>query len=215
MVSTVYRQASAADTKRRAIDTDGALYSRYAVRRLDAESIRDRILAASGRLDRTQFGPPIPFEEDAYGQVSAAGDSGRRSVYLVQKRTKPISLLVAFDGPIMAVNCERRITSNSAPQALMLMNSEFILKQAAKFALQVQEEAKKLGPDLPRQQIAAAWKTAYLRPPTPDETEAALKFLIKQQDLQRGAVGADKAELAPLTSLCQQLLSSNEFLYVD
>ncbi|MCC2672236.1 MAG: Planctomycete cytochrome, partial [Armatimonadetes bacterium] len=93
MCSTVYRQASGADAAKRKVDSDGSLYSRFPVRRLDAEALRDRILVAAGRLDRTQFGPPVPIVEDNVGQISAKDDAPRRSVYLQMRRSKPISFL--------------------------------------------------------------------------------------------------------------------------
>ncbi len=211
MLSTVYRQSSSADAARRSIDTDGGLLSRYPVHRLDAETLRDRVLLASGRLDRTMYGPPVALVEDAVGQVAARDDLPRRSVYLQARRSKPISFLVAFDAPVMSVNCDRRLTSNSAPQALMLMNSEFVLSHAGRFAERVRREA----PQGAAEQVARAWQLAYGRSATPIETTVALQFLRRQADLLRGAVGAEKAEPAALTNLCQQLLSSNEFLYVD
>ncbi len=211
MTSTVYRQASVADARKRAVDSDGSLYSRYPVRRLDAEALRDRMLAVAGRLDRTQFGPPVPLVEDTVGQVSAKDDSPRRSLYLQVRRSMPVSFLVSFDAPVMTVNCERRITTNSAPQALTLMNSDFVLKQAGHFAERLRKEA----PGDLAKQVALAWEIAYNRPVTAEESAAALQFVRKQHDLLRGAVGAEKAEPAALTNLCQQLLSSNEFLYVD
>ncbi len=210
MLSTTYRQASAGDAKKRAVDTDGSLYSRFPVRRLDAETLRDRILVAAGRLDRAQFGPPVPLVEDAVGQVAAKDDVPRRSVYLQVRRTKPISLLVAFDAPVMTVNCERRMATTTPSQALMLMNSDFVLAQATHFAQRVRKEA----PEGLPQQIARAWQLAYGRPASPAEADAALRFVRKQAERQQSA-GQEKAETAALTHLCQQLLSSNEFLYVD
>jgi hypothetical protein len=216
MLSTVYRQASISDVRKRQIDTDGSLYSRFPVRRLDAETLRDRMLAAAGRLNLAQFGPPVPLAEDGVGQVSAEGDSPRRSVYLQVRRSKPVSFLVAFDAPVMAVNCDRRRATNSAPQALMLMNSDFTLTQAKLFAQRVRKEA----PGGQAQQSALAWQLAYCRAITPVETAGALRFLQKQEELLRAAPGGDKLtqdalDERALTHLCQQLLSSNEFLYVD
>jgi hypothetical protein len=211
MCSTVYRQASGADAAKRKVDSDGSLYSRFPVRRLDAEALRDRILVAAGRLDRTQFGPPVPIVEDNVGQISAKDDAPRRSVYLQMRRSKPISFLVSFDAPVMTVNCERRISTNSAPQALMLMNSDFVLTQAGHFAQRVRKEA----PEGLEKQVALAWRIAYGRPAAAEEAAAALRFVQKQGEQQRAAVGPEKAETAALTNLCQQLLSSNEFLYVD
>ncbi len=99
------------------------------------------MLGASGRLDRTLFGRPVPVAEDAVGQVNAANDSPRRSLYLEVRRTRPVSLLTAFDAPVMAVNCDRRNPSTSAPQSLMLMNSDFILDHAKAMARRLRAEA--------------------------------------------------------------------------
>lgn len=138
MTSTMYRQSS-----RRLDGTDSSDSTRYAkfpLRRLDAEALRDSVLSISGKLDRAQFGPAIPVVEDFVGQVLPEKDSTRRSVYLQVRRSKPVSLLTTFDAPVMAVNCERRIASTSAPQSLMLMNSDFILAQAKAFAERVRSE---------------------------------------------------------------------------
>jgi len=214
MHSTTYRQASTAP-RSRAVDSDGSLYSRFPLRRLDAESLRDRMLAAAGRLDRTQFGPPVPLAEDAVGQVAAQGDSARRSIYLQVRRSRPVSFLVAFDAPVVTLNCERRQATTSAPQALMLMNSDFTLTQARHFAERVRKEA----PAGPPERVALAWRIAYCREVTPEESAAALRFLARAPERVRAAPGGDKltpdqVDLAALTHLCQQLLSSNEFLYV-
>ena len=118
MCSTTYRQSSHRDPSRDAIDSDNSLLSRYPVRRLDAESLRDSILLLSGRLDRTLFGPPVPVVEDSVGLINPAKDSPRRSLYLQVRRTRPVSLLSAFDAPVMTVNCDRRIPSTTALQSL-------------------------------------------------------------------------------------------------
>jgi hypothetical protein len=107
---------------------------------LEAEILRDRILAASGKLDRTQFGPAVPVEEDFVGQVVVKDDAPRRSVYLQMRRSKPVSFLTTFDAPVMTLNCERRVPSTGAPQSLMLMNSDFVLKHAGLFAQRLRSE---------------------------------------------------------------------------
>ncbi len=139
MTSSVYRQSSRRPDPETTpigatIDSDGALYSRFGVRRLDAETVRDRMLTACGRLDRTQFGPPVEVVEDFAGQVHVKDDSARRSVYVQARRSKPVSLLAAFDAPVMSVNCDRRTISTVALQSLMLMNGDFSLKQAQHLA---------------------------------------------------------------------------------
>ena len=212
MTSTVYRQSSHRDPAQDAVDTDNALLGRYPVRRLDAESLRDSILLLSGRLDRTLYGPPVPVVEDSVGLVNPANDSPRRSLYLQVRRTSPVSLLAAFDAPVMTVNCDRRVPSTTALQSLMLMNSDFVLNQAAAIARRIQ--AGTPAPTL-AEQIAAAWRLVYQRPITAEELDWARTFAAEQRaTLDRSGAAGDR-QLTVLTSLAQQLLNSNEFLYVD
>jgi hypothetical protein len=160
MTSTAYRQSSRRTPQSIAADGENRLLSHFPLQRLDAESLRDRMLLAAGRLDRTQFGPPVAVEEDFVGQVIPAGDSARRSIYLQVRRTKPVSFLAAFDAPVMTVNCDKRTASTTAPQSLVLMNSEFVLAQAAALAARVKNETPAdFAPDL-----TAPLATAFQRP---------------------------------------------------
>jgi hypothetical protein len=216
MTSAAYRQSSRRESA--GADAEGASYGRYPVRRLDAEALRDRVLCASGRLDPSLYGRPVPVTEDSVGQVNAANDSPRRSLYLEVRRTRPVSFLTAFDAPVMAVNCDRRMPSTSATQSLMLMNSDFVLDHARAMARRLRSEVPATGgaekPELARM-IDHAWRIAYQRAITDEECAWAREFVVGQlQDLARLKAGGDR-ELAVLANLCQQLLTSNEFLYVD
>jgi hypothetical protein len=211
MTSTVYRQSSLRDPVKDAADRANALYGRFPVRRLEAEAVRDRMLLIAGRLDRTQFGPPVAVVEDAAGQVGTPDDKPRRSVYLQVRRSKPVAFLAAFDAPSAELNCDRRNVTTTAPQSLMLLNSEFVRKQATHFAERVRTESK--AGASPERFAAAAWQLAYLRSPTAEELRLAARFLETQTAELKGK--AKDPELAALTNLCQQLLASNEFLYVD
>ena len=224
MTSTVYRQSSRRTAAQDAIDGSNMLLGRYPLRRLDAEVLRDRILLTAGRLDRTLFGPSIAVVEDLVGQGNAPDDKPCRSIYLQVRRTKPVAFLAAFDAPTAELNCDRRVGTTSAPQALMLMNSDFILKQASYFAARVRKETPanfehdrlaKLNTKSPRlaQYAAFAWREAYQRSATVEEIEIASVFLVRQIEHLRANIG--DPELAVLTNLCQQLLSSNEVLHVD
>lgn len=209
MTSTVYRQSSRSGKT----PPDESLYARFPLRRLDAETLRDHILTVSGRLDPAFFGPPIPVEEDFVGQVTAKGDSPRRSVYLQVRRTRPVSFLAAFDAPGNGLNCDRRTNTTAAPQSLMLMNNDFVLKHAGLFAQRLLQE---LPPRTAMEdRIALAWSIAYQRKATSDELRLAADFLARQRTLLQNQKTAGNHELIVLTNLCQQLLSSNEFLYVD
>ena len=210
MTSTVYRQSSKREPAKESADRANALYGRFPVRRLEAEAVRDRILDVGGRLDRTMYGPPITVVEDSTGQVGTPDDNPRRSIYLQARRSKPVAFLNAFDAPAGEINCERRNLTTSAPQSLMLLNSEFVRKQAGHFATRVKAEAKTDA--TPERLVSKAWSLAYLRQPTSDEMLIGTTFL-KNQTM---ALREKKAtEFAALTNLCQQLLASNEFLYVD
>ncbi len=216
MTSAAYRQSSRRTSA--GSDVTDAWYGRYPVRRLDAEALRDRVMAASGRLDSRLFGQPAPIVEDSVGQVTATNDSPRRSLYLEVRRTRPVSFLTAFDLPVMAVNCDRRTFSTSATQSLLLMNSDFLLNHAQAMAGRVRSEtgatAPAAKPDLARM-MEHAWRIAYGRPITEEERGWAKEFIQMQlQELDRSKAGGDR-ELSALANLCQQLLNSNEFLYVD
>ena len=224
MTSTAYRQSSRRRPAQDALDGGNVLVGRYPLRRLDAEVLRDRIIQATGRLDRTLYGPPVPVVEDTAGQGNAPDDKPRRSIYLQVRRTKPVAFLAAFDAPTTELNCERRAGATTAPQALMLMNSDFILKQAGHFAARLRKETPadfererltKLHPKNLRlaQYAAFAWREAYQRGARDAEIVRACQFLEVQIPHLRANI-ADP-ELAALTNLCQQLLSSSEFLYVD
>jgi hypothetical protein len=217
VTSTIYRQSSQRDRAKDAVDAGNGLYGRYAVRRLDAEILRDRMLSTAGRLDRTAFGPAVPVVEDTVGQAIVPDDKPRRSVYLQFRRRKPVAFLSVFDAPGSELNCDRRISSVGAAQSLMLMNSEFVLQQAGHFARRLvgQHPPNVSGGAEPVEQwVVSAWQHAYQRSAMPEELERACGFVRRQVQQLRAAGQADAA-VAALTDLCQQLLASNEFLYVD
>lgn len=245
LTSTAYRQSSRRDPKQDRRDPENRLYWRKPVERLDAEAIRDAMLATSGSLNPKMFGPPVPVRPDVYGQIvvgedkttgdnkmpvetSLNGEEFRRSVYVQVRRSRPLAMLHAFDAPVMEVNCERRQSCTVATQSLMLMNSQFLLDQAARFAARLETDA---GADRAAQ-VRRAWQLAFQRAPTAAEQTEALAFVERQlshlASLPPPPAGDkakkdDKAKAEPkptperqaLTDLCQALLGANEFLYVD
>lgn len=137
VLSTAYRQSSHRDPHRTELDDSNHYYWRQNIVRLDAEVLRDRVLAVTGQLDGAQYGPPVPVKEDKDGQAVVDGTSQRRSLYIQQRRSQPISMLQAFDAPVMTINCEKRPSSTVATQSLMLMNSPFALTQSQALAQRV------------------------------------------------------------------------------
>lgn len=112
------------------------------LQRLEAETLRDRMLAASGQLDQTLLGRPTKIKKDDTGQVVVDGTQTRRSLYIQVRRSRPVAMLQSFDAPVMETNCESRPSSTVATQSLMLLNGQFILEQAVKLADRVRTEAK-------------------------------------------------------------------------
>jgi hypothetical protein len=230
MTSAAYRQVSTRRSELDAVDPDNRLLARMAIRRLDAEGLRDSLLAVSGRLNPRMFGPPVPVMEDNVGRfvigkenkdgegrnaakVPLHGEEFRRSVYVQVRRSRPLAVLAAFDAPRMEPNCERRNSSTVTPQALMLMNDETVLSLCRDFAARLQWEC---GSD-ELKQAARAWELTFGSRPSPEQLEDAVAFLReqrKQLTARKGKQKIDPDQLA-LASLCQALVSSNGFLYVD
>ncbi|HZY88944.1 MAG TPA: DUF1553 domain-containing protein, partial [Gemmataceae bacterium] len=208
LTSAAYRQASAfnptahADAKR--IDPDNRLLWRQRLRRLEAEALRDAVLAVAGTLNPDMGGPPVPMQRQGDGEVvTPAGAAGaRRSVYLQVRRSQPLTLLQVFDQPVIETNCTRRAVSTVSSQALTLLNSRFMDGQADAFAARVLRER----PDAP---AAHALRLTFGRPATAAE-EAALGAFLARQAARHG--GDRRRSLA---DLCHMLLSANEFAYVD
>jgi mono/diheme cytochrome c family protein len=230
--SRVYRQSSKENEQGRKIDPDGKLLWRMPLRRLEAEAVRDSLLAVSGRLERRLFGSPVPVMPDGTGQIvlgvdlrDGAGyingqpvllgnDLYRRSIYVQVRRSMPLAVLETFDAPGTSPNCERRTFSTVAPQALLLMNSEFMVETATRFARRIRQEA---GSE-PNAQVERAWRLAYGRSPTAGQLAAAVDYLAEQSAHYAAAKkkkGAPTPRQQALATFCQALLSSNRFLYVE
>ncbi len=144
LTSSVYRQPSAPRAEATRIDHGNRLLARYPLRRLDAEAIRDAMLAITGELDERQGGPYVPTHRTDSGEVvidESATDAARRSVYLQQRRTEITSVLEVFDAPSIVATCTRRISSTIPLQSLSLMNSDFVVARAQKLAMRLENES--------------------------------------------------------------------------
>jgi triacylglycerol lipase len=166
VTSAAYRQSSV-NTAAQRKDPDNRLLGRFRIRRLDAESVRDSLLAVSGRLDVSRFGPPVPIAVNAQGQfvvgrqkrdgngdavgVEVGGTADfRRSLYVTVRRTMPVGVLETFDAPVVNPNCEARPVSTAAPQSLMFLNDGFVLDRSLDLAQRLDEAiASAFGPEQP------------------------------------------------------------------
>jgi len=203
VMSSVYRQSSANDPANAKIDGENRYLWRANRQRLDAESLRDTILAASGKLDLTMGGPSAKqffFKDDHspvydYGRFDPdAPENYRRSIYRFIVRSVPDPLMERFDCPDVSMVSAKRTTTITAIQALALLNNPFVVKQAEHLAERVQSTAA-----APADQVRTAFRLTVQRAPSPHEEQTLTSYLSR----------------AGLPALCRLLLNANEFLFVD
>ncbi|VTS05983.1 DUF1549 and DUF1553 domain-containing protein [Tuwongella immobilis] len=220
VLSSAYRQASTHDAKSAEVDSGNALLWRQNRQRLDGESIRDAILAVTGKLNRAQGGPGVFPEVPADLKAIAKdwpvskneADRNRRSVYVFVKRNLRYPLFSLFDAPDRTETCGRRFVTTSAPQALMLLNDRLILQHAKDLASRVLTESG----NEPSGIVDRAVRLCYSRAPMAEESHELQTFL-KEQSVRLAATFPD-AKVAfreAVVDLCHALLNTNEFLTID
>ncbi len=199
MTSATYMQSSQFDPADAKIDPENIWLWRRAPQRLEAEVIRDSMLAVSGTLDRSLYGPGTLDEGHT-----------RRSIYFMIKRSKLVPMMQLFDQPEPLVSVGNRPSTTIAPQALAFINSPHIRGYSQAFVKQllpVYEQS-------PRRAIEQAYLRAITRPPDDEERESTLAFLSAQEKSYSASEKANPRELA-LTDFCQVLFGLNEFVYVE
>jgi hypothetical protein len=196
MTSSVYMQDNAWDEARNAVDPDNLLLWRRGPQRLEAEVIRDSMLAVSGKLDETMYGAGTLDE-----------GMNRRSIYFFVKRSKIIPLMLLFDAPNALTGMGSRATTTVAPQALALMNNPQVQRYANAFSARLAGKA-------PDEAVRAAYEMAFCREPRAEELADAAAFL-RDQTAQYHSAGRADADDSAMQDFCQALLSLNEFVYVD
>jgi hypothetical protein len=214
VTSRAYRQAWRDDEQARRVDPLNKLLWRAPLRRLEAETVRDAMLVVSGRLNRSVGGPAVPVMPDMDGKIVLGFDRRdgagyltkdgsvspeqlyRRGLYIQARRSMVHHALEAFDAAQPTPCVERRNVSTNAQQSLFLMNGDFTADRAREFAARVIAES---GPS-PEARVRRAYLLAFGRPPQPEALSEAVGCLAEKEGLNR---------------LCQALLSSNPFLYVD
>ena len=204
VTSSTFRQTVQHDPIAFAKDADNRLLWRMNRSRLDAETLRDTVLLASGRLDDSMFGPPIKHfimkpgihvtPEADYDRYDVdAPEARRRSIYRYIFRTRPDPLLEALDCPDASQSAPVRSTSVSAPQALVLWNNKFILRHAEHLAALAESCST------PSQRVRFIAQRLLCRLPTPAEEIAWLDYSQKHG----------------LANFSRVLLNSSEFLFID
>ena len=209
-LSATYRQASnvpsgGSDSPRnpaQTVDADNRYLWRQNPRRLDAESLRDAVLAVSGKLDQQMFGPgyrDFDYKEEyapVYTYITAdRPELWRRSIYRFVVRTSPDPFLATLDCPNAANLSPTRNVTTTALQSLALLNNEFMLKQADYFSARLAEDPE----STPSTQVRLGFRLAFGRQPSAAESAASIALI----------------QSAGLAEFCRAVLNANEFVYID
>lgn len=221
LTSNTYKQSSQGNEAALTKDSENRLLWRMNPHRLEAEIIRDSILSVSNKLNPKMFGPGIypRIDPDIINTGSRPrwpldakddNDTNRRSIYIFVKRSVPLPLIEVFDCPVTVVSAPNRSTSTVSPQALALMNNEFVLEQSKFLAERVAAEA---GADSAKQ-INRTFQISLNRKPSPKELEWAMNFIKSQTEGYQKRKAENSASSA-LRDFCHAVINLNEFLYVD
>ena len=215
-LSKTYRLSTRPSPTAQRLDPTNLWLSHMTLRRLPAESIRDAILMASGRLQEQMFGPSVPVnlqqtipsrsKPKLEGPLDGAG---RRSVYLEMRRNYLPNFLRAFDLPNSSITCGQRGVTNVPIQALTLMNDPFVTEQARVWAEQIVA-----GPRSFRDRIDRLHYTAFARPATPSEQTRCHKLFIelaKQFDIEESIA---KGDTRLWMELCHLMINRKEFIFL-
>ena len=213
MLSAAYRMSSRGAAKALSADPENNLFWRFDMRRLQAEEIRDSILAINGSLNPKMGGPSIypdvPAEVLAGQSMPGAGwgksspeEQRRRSVYIFVKRSLVMPIIASFDGPETDFTCPTRFATTQPTQALGMLNSDWINEQARVFAGYLRREA---GPSVPAQ-VRLALDRSLQRPATASEVQRGVRLIERL---------AKEQHADPLAAFCVVALNLNEFVYVD
>ncbi len=216
MLSHTYRLSSGRDAATIERDPNNELFSAFPRQRLDAESIRDTMLALGGNLDLSAPKPhPFPPEKDwkftQHNPFKAVYDTNQRSVYLMTQRIQRHPYLALFDGADPSASTPARPTSTTPVQALYLLNDAFVHDQARRIAARIIAEAST--PDLRLQRAA---QLILSRPLATDEVEFGKSFLTTvTPKLRESGTPEKETELAAWQSYVRSLFRVNEFVYID
>jgi hypothetical protein len=206
MNSQLYQMASDDNMSDLGVDPENRYFWRMPRERMEAEVLRDSIMAVSGTLDRTMGGAnifpyisPDVFQGSSHrtwpGKPDDDPSTWRRSLYVFSKRSIRYPLFEAYDQPNLINTCDRRNRSTIAPQALLLMNNNFVITQAKFFAERLRKDA---GADVGAQ-VDKAFAWALGRAPAPVEKASSIEYI--------------KGNPARLAEFCQAMFNLNEFAY--
>jgi hypothetical protein len=212
LLSSAYRQASESPIEKLATekDAENSLVWKFSRRRLEAEEIRDSMLAVSGKLNTKAGGPSvmIPIDQDLVKMLKRPqywvatrdpAEYDRRTIYMIYKRNLILPFMGVFDGPDLQQSCPRREQSTHAPQALELLNGKTSNELAEVFAERLAKERKTA-----TGRVDLAWRLAVGRNPTPKEKLLAIRYLREKPN-----------DPVRMKELALDVFNLNSFLYVN
>ncbi|HYO82221.1 MAG TPA: DUF1553 domain-containing protein, partial [Bryobacteraceae bacterium] len=206
LLSSTYQMSSKASKATREADPGNRLWSRFSRVRMSVEQMRDALLAVDGSLDKTMGGSLFPAGKGKRERIEV-DELKRRSLYIPLRRGNLPSLFSTFDFGDATTTSEGRTRTNVAPQALFLMNSQFVIDRARGLARLLLEDSNVADGS----RIERAYLTVLARHPEPSEVDAALTYVAS---LEKRLAQPD-SKLTAWASYCHVLLASNEFLYLD
>jgi hypothetical protein len=216
MLSATYQMSSRHDARAALRDPDNRLHWRANIRRLEAEAIRDTLLAVGGSLDRTMGGSLLGVKNRDYlfdhtSRDATRYDNPRRSLYLPVIRNHLYDVFQLFDATDATVQNGDRATTTVAPQALFMMNSDLVARVSERLA---GELLKDTGSD-DASRVRRLYVKAYGRDATPEERVKAREFLADcERELQSSEPDTDKRRTRAWACLCQVVVAANEFIYI-
>jgi cytochrome c553 len=217
LASSAYRQRTDANSVAALADPENRLLWRFHRQRMDAEVLRDSLLALSGQLDETPGGTLLTSGNREYVTSTAnvnpmIYNSNRRSIYLPVVRSALFEVFTAFDFADPSTLAGQRDQTTVAPQALFMMNSEFVLNQVRAVASQLLVQSELTAPA----KLKSLYNRVYSRDPSEGEVSRGLAYLdrIRTMLTQADATATD-VESRAWVSLCRAVVSANEFVYVE
>jgi hypothetical protein len=218
LLSQTYQMSSKPSEPAESADPDNLLWHRMPIKRLEGEVIRDALLAVSGRLDRTPYGPSVPIHLTPFmegrGRPGVNGPldgNGRRSIYIAVRRNFLSPMMLAFDTPSPFSTVGRRTTSNVPAQALILMNDPLVIELAKRWADQLLKDPTQS----PEQRLDAMYLTALSRRATDGEKAEAIAFLQSQSARLGTAEPGRPASPQAWSDLCHVLFNVKEFVFIE
>jgi hypothetical protein len=215
VLTATWQQSGAAQAGAAAVDPENRLWHCRPPRRLEAEAIRDAMLAVAGRLDTTMFGPPLdPFRTkespDRHLFSGPIDGAGRRSVYIKMTMMEPPKFLALFNEPIPKLTVGKRDVTNVPDQALALLNDPFVQAMAKHWSEQVLND----GASSSESRAAGMFATALGRPADDTEINQLAVFAKRSAEL-RGVSGADRLRNPAIwQDVAHVLFNLKEFIYV-